>query len=96
MNENDLLPCPFCGDDKPSLYLDDENTYTVECKECGGLFVGSTEKSSRRGWNNRQYRKLPSTLAEFKCSISKKGWDVLIQCEDGAGASEILEWLTNE
>lgn len=49
---NDLLPCPFCGNKKPSMTYG--QMYRVECHFCNTkASAGFTEDEARDKWNRR-------------------------------------------
>ena len=49
----DLLPCPFCGANDPSLYSADASTAWIECGSCGAFGPTETGDSAGSVWNDR-------------------------------------------
>jgi Lar family restriction alleviation protein len=57
MNESELWPCPFCGNEHPSLAPGEQSPDCwVECPECGAHGPYSMSKDAAvKGWNIRQH-----------------------------------------
>ena len=52
MNENKLLPCPFCGG-KAHIYQDYTGMYVAQCDKCGNGTLLSDKKTAEMRWNRR-------------------------------------------
>lgn len=53
----ELKPCPFCGNDKPSTYKDGDvlhgPSYVIHCHDCMTQTVDYTPEMLTKKWNNR-------------------------------------------
>ena len=59
---NEILPCPFCGNEQPKLviniYNEAEKYYHIEC-ECGAMMTKDgalfdNQKNCIKAWNRRK------------------------------------------
>lgn len=61
MNEKELKPCPFCGNEFPTItYISIINVYSVNCPQCHAVFrldctVGRYSDRNKvvKAWNRR-------------------------------------------
>ena len=66
MDENKLIPCPFCGGEATPVYCENGNRYTsnllylskrgtVKCKRCGLMLpkIYARISTAMKAWNRR-------------------------------------------
>ena len=53
MNNNELLPCPFCGGE--AKYDNSDGYDYIFCDECGARTFGFSEEQAFDEWNSRSY-----------------------------------------
>jgi Lar family restriction alleviation protein len=55
MQNDKLLPCPFCGGEAQKFEnVMKKGNWFVECRECGANVHYRTEESAIRAWNTRK------------------------------------------
>jgi hypothetical protein len=70
---NELKPCPFCGNETPTLYICPEygNDRGVDCKKC------DASTGSAKEWNTRTQPKQPSD-DEIEDFLSELGGEAYV------------------
>lgn len=56
MNEHELLPCPFCGDEEYKPFIDqDDYAFVVRCGNCSATAesFANDQKAAIEAWNQR-------------------------------------------
>lgn len=85
VNNNELLPCPFCGGKaKWKGYYTGSTSGLVECTECAACTRGGDWDEAKERWNARAER---MCRMEYQTEGVKRGW---WKCSVCGGASDAI------
>lgn len=91
--ENDLKPCPFCGQDQKISVSNRGEKHSQKC-ECGGSWLGlgvNLKEESEEAWNTRPIEDaLRARIAELEIDVASLEY---LDGEAEIGASEIVGQL---
>ena len=57
MERIQIKPCPFCGNKKLHVYMDEAQKYVISCEKCGEFYMNvlfPSEKTVIEAWNKRE------------------------------------------
>jgi Lar family restriction alleviation protein len=83
---DDLMPCPFCGDKAYLVEADALSVWYVHCECCGARHEATTKQRAIVAWNNRRANGLVNWLeaeaAKYQEAISRGGPIGSLQAKD--------------
>lgn len=75
---NELLPCPFCGNARPEIIETHRGHWKVGCAACGSHNNNSLGRQTAiKAWNTRSVSSVPSGGNQGAALVSEELWSVI-------------------